>query len=415
METLISYQQALIYLNEVGRQINRRAETLEIEQALGRTLADDVSASENYPAWNCSAMDGFAADAASLIGSAPQASHAIKGILAAGDPPVHSSSGVWEIMTGAPLPDHCNSVLPIEDCVVDRDSEGKAQSVVFRKALQVGKNIRQAGEDFTTGSRLFLKGQVLDANSILALATLGVAQVRVLAKLRVALISTGKELVSFRSRPEPGQIRNSSGPFLMSLLQTREVEIHSTHSTGDSGAAFRRLIEVLSQDATVDLVLTTGAISMGQFDFVAGTLRDLSARSLFQKVNVRPGKPILLAELKGSDRPLFLLGLPGQPIATAVGIAFFLDPLLGAQRGSAQAEKSIWMPLAEDCKKPAGVVSFVRGGIRTSAADSASVAWIHSNQQPSRIGPLLECQAWIELPEAADFLPAGTAVRVVPF
>jgi molybdopterin molybdotransferase len=198
----MTYAKALELLGSVGRAALLSTEMIALELGLGRILSEDIYSPEQHPPWNCSAMDGFAVRSSSLLPFSAQSVHKILGTIAAGDATLkateaqNSFDGVWEIMTGAPLPHDFDSVVRSEDSLILEDVEPGKRAVQFTVAVTPDKNVRQKGEDFFIGQKLFPQGHKLRASDLLCLATLGIAKISVRRKLRVGLVSTGNELIA---------------------------------------------------------------------------------------------------------------------------------------------------------------------------------------------------------------------------
>jgi len=242
----------------------------------------------------------------------------------------------------------------------------------------------------------------------MVLAALGVARIGVRRKPRVALLSTGAELVADASLPlGPGQIYASNASYLEASLRALGAEVITSVALGDDAQAFAAQIRRLADQA--DLVLSTGAVSMGRRDFIPASLQAMGARLLFHKAAIRPGKPILAARLQ--EGALFV-GLPGNPIATAVGLRYYVVPLLRAMLGM-PAETPLRASLAAPIRVAKGLRHFLKARLRQSS-DSGLIAELLEGQQSYRMGSLLQANAWVALPEDADEWPAGALVDALP-
>jgi molybdopterin molybdotransferase len=405
-QNIISYRDALTILQTRSRSALLTTETVPLRESLGRILAEDVVTREELPTFANSAMDGFAVRAAQTTGaSAENPLHLpILGSLAAGDTPLASDEriGAWEIMTGAPFPPGFDACVKIEDCVVTPGV------VEIRGPARPGLNRREIGEDFRREQVLMKVGQKIRAEDILCLASIGILTLTLHRRPRVGIISTGKELVPLEEIPAPGKIRNSSGVFLMAALKVRGCEPMHLGTIPDDPEEFKALVrKTESQD--FDLILTTGAISMGKYDFVAGALRELGTEFFFQKVAMRPGKPVLFGRLRGGS---FLIGLPGNPISSAVGLRFFVDPFLRELQGRGP-ELPLRLPLAKGTFKAPNVTCFYKGAITNGPRGSEVI--LHPEQRPSLMHPLLASDLWVALPEGGEEVAAGTWVDVYNF
>jgi molybdopterin molybdotransferase len=373
-----------------------------LDAALGRVLATPVVATEALPPFDNSAMDGYALGGGTEplpVGS----EWPIEGEQAAGDGVRRGAHGAWEIMTGARLPDGLDRVIPVEQT----EALPSPPRIRLLADVAVRQNIRLAGSDVADGETVLSPGNVLAPQHIMLLAALGIANVRVATRPRVAVLCTGRELVDDPSQPlAPGQIRNSNGPFLAAQLPRAGAELAHIETMGDAVdtfvAAFGR-----ARAAGANVVVSTGAVSMGRYDFVPQALQQLGAEVLFHKVAIRPGKPLLFARL--ADGTLFF-GLPGNPMAVAVGLRFFVEPALRVMQGL-PPEKPWRVPLAADYVKKPRLRFHLKSRIGMDAQGRVA-AHVLPGQESYRIRPLADADAWVVVPVDAMELPAGTLVDI---
>ncbi|BCR03709.1 molybdopterin molybdenumtransferase MoeA [Desulfuromonas versatilis] len=309
---MLSYEEALDIILRTLAPLP--AEDIALPEALGRALAEAVPSRWDMPPADNSAMDGFAFAAAGL---APQGRLKVAGLSRAGagfPGPVLPGEAV-KIMTGAPLPEGCDTVVPIE--VV----EEVAGVIEFRSSVPNGDHVRYQGEEFRQGETLLGAGTTLRAGEIGLLASAGVARVRVHRQPRVALLTTGDELVDIGVRPGPGQIVNSNRYLLTARLQEEGCTVWPLEIAGDQRS---ELTDRLAQGLQADVLITTGGVSMGDYDLVQSCLKDLGFELGFWKVAIKPGKPVLFGRV--GDKPVF--GLPGNPAAAAATFQLFVRPAL---------------------------------------------------------------------------------------
>ncbi|HEX7802852.1 MAG TPA: molybdopterin molybdotransferase MoeA [Pseudoxanthomonas sp.] len=398
---MIAYAQALELL--LAEAAVLPAEWRQSADACGRTLAEPLHASSALPSFDNAAMDGYAF-ATSGEALAAGSEYRVAGLLAAGAPsPPDAASGVWEIATGAALPAGLDCIVPLE-----RIEKLDAGRIRLREAAFAGQNIRRAGSDIAIAQQVAAAGQQVDPALRMVLAALGIARVSVRRKLRVALLSTGAELVADASLPlGPGQIYASNASYLEASLRALGAEVIAKVALGDDAEAFVAQTRQLASQA--DLVLSTGAVSMGRRDFIPAGLQAAGARLLFHKVAIRPGKPILAARLQEGA---LSVGLPGNPLAAAVGFRYFVVPLLRAMLGM-PAEIPLRASLTAPIRVAEGFRHFLKARLRQSA-DSGLVAELLEGQQSYRMGSLLQANAWVMLPESAGEWEAGAMVDVLP-
>lgn len=402
---MISYTTALQHILQACKPL--ACEQVPLSQAVGRVLAQDVLAGEDLPPFDNSAMDGFA-----LVGGgevlATGHELAVAGSHAAGDGLAAYAGDACEIMTGASLPDGLDSVIPVEQVsVLARDSEGRPLRIRLEAPVHPGANVRRRGQDVAVGDCIAFAGTHVTSASHMLLAALGVATLAVRPQVPAALFTTGRELIDDPAQPLlPGQIRNSNGPYLADRLGEAGARVVLRETVGDDAAAFTAALE-RGLAAGAQVVLSTGAVSMGRYDFVPDALRALGAEIVFHKVAIRPGKPLLFARLPGGQ---LYFGLPGNPVSSAVGMRFFVEPALRAMLGLPQ-EQPLLMPLATESNKKSGLRFFLKA--RVVLADGAKLqVEVMSGQESFRIKPLLAANAWAVLDAEADTLPAGTLIPV---
>ncbi len=405
---MISYREALACIRECGHRQN--VKTVDLHQALGKICAADIASSQTVPAFDNSAMDGFAVRTADTQGAAAEQllSLRIAGSALAGDVPAAAVTGsAWEINTGAPVPQGYDSIVPVEQVQTEGlGSGGRPASIRLSAPARINEHIRRAGEDFRPGDSVIAAGTRVMPQHIMALAALGIGEIKVHAAPAVAVISTGRELVDdSRSSLMPGQIRNANGPYLMAILSRLHTEPHYEGIIPDDPEMFAAKVRILS--ARADIIVSTGAVSAGRHDFVVESLRRLGARILFHKVAIRPGKPILFARLPTGT---FYLGLPGNPVSAAVGLRFFLYPLLCSLSGI-DPEHEQPARLEQPVKKKPGLRFFQKAKIWTDEAGQRRVR-ILDGQESFKIRPMLEMNCWAILDEEREHAAAGAMIPV---
>lgn len=394
---MISYDEALAKLLAAADDAGRLPyATVTLEDSLGRVCAADVHAKDPLPPFDNSSMDGFALRASDWSGKPLP----LLGRVVAGDPPGQAApGGAYEITTGAPLPAGCDAVARVEDCEVS--SGGK--TVAFNEKPEAGDFVRKTGADFPSDGLALASGTLLEPRHALALAALGVERVPVRRRPKVALIATGRELAAPGERPAPGQIRDATGAYLTYALTRAMCDFRHFGVVKDEPADFAaRLDRALEMEP--DLILTTGAVSMGLHDFVPRALKDHGGEPIFHKAAIRPGKPVLAARVGGA----LLLGLPGNPLSTVVGLRFFAEPYLRRLLGRPD-EKPRLAPLAAPADKPGGLRCFFKAAL----TDDFHVK-VLKGQASFQIDPLLSSDCWAVLPEEGERVEAGTKVEVYP-
>ena len=406
MKTMLAVDEALALIRSCCAPLP--IEQVPLAEAFGRVLAAPVDAPRNLPPFANSAMDGFA-----LRWREGLVEDTVLPVLAeqaAGDGIAGQSEGACSIMTGARIPDGLDTVVPVEDCtVLARDGEGRPTSIALSHAPQPGQHVRHAGEDVAAGQCVLEAGARLGEEALLVLRGIGIGTVAAHRRPRLALACTGRELVDTDGAElAPGQIANTNGPYLERLFAEAGAEVVERVTLPDEPAAFAAWL-ARWLDAGIELVVTTGAVSMGRYDFVPDVLREAGADLRFHKLKMRPGKPLLFAT---AGRGTLVFGLPGNPVSSTVGARFFVDAALRALAGRA-AEPALLLPLAgAACKKPG--FSMLQKAALALDPDGRLQVRLLKGQESFKTAPLLAARAWAVLPEEAAELPVGTLVPVYP-
>ena len=410
---MISYTQALGLLYQEAAHRSPQTEYVSIDNAIGRYLAETLYSAEASPPFDNSAMDGFAVNTEfankCLATGQPLP---VQTCIAAGDFVRHEFDlgSAVEIMTGALIPHpHFDAIVKIEDVRVLRNVDGRAHEIFLQGEVTKGDHVRRAGEDFKIGQQISTKGTILNENHILAFATLGIDRVSVSVPPRVAVASTGKELVPFETKTLlPGKIRNSTGVYLTSYLRQRGISAINCGAIDDSADDYIDAMKTAFAEG-VDIFVSTGAVSMGQFDFVKKALTDSGARIVFHKCAIRPGKPILFAVLPYQGKDRYIFGVPGNPVSTAVGLRFFIMPFIEKLCGASE-ESTSRGTLSHDVKKPDGFRCFFKAS--TLFDDHGLQVTALAGQASFMVSPLLKSNAWVVLHEDKNMIPSGSTVEV---
>jgi molybdopterin molybdotransferase len=310
-------------------------EPVDLSRSLGRVLAEGVYADRDQPPFHRSTRDGFAVRSADVAraGAGTEVVLAVLGEVAAGAAfagAVGTGSAV-EIMTGAPLPEGADAVVMIEHI------ERRGSSVVLRRPVEAGENVVRRGSELAAGALAQAAGRLIDPGSLGLLASLGCARPTVFARPRVAVVSTGDELVGVAETPTATQIRDSNRHALAAQIGRAGGEVVAFPTVRDDlSAVSSRLREAAS---AADMLLVSGGVSMGKYDHVERALSDLHAEIVFDGVDIRPGRPVVFGSLPGKpiSRPFSVpfLGLPGNPLSALVTFELFARPAIELLGGRA--------------------------------------------------------------------------------
>lgn len=315
------------------------AEHMALHQAHGRILAAPALADRDSPALDISAMDGFAIRTTDLAALASADGLAIAPSNTAdariGHPPIDMPlATAVRIVTGAPLPIGADAVVRIEDVTRTND---RLRLTIPTTNLKPGSNIRRRAENAHAGGELVPAGTLLSAATICTLAAFGADPVSVHRRVRVAIISTGDELVTPGAAPTPWQLRDSNAPALAAMFAARRwIDVLPQQTITDDSASDGQLAALLRRTLeSADAIILTGGVSMGHRDFVPAAVASIGARTIFHKLPQRPGKPMLAAIVDASSASpaKLILGLPGNPVSVMVTARRLAIPMLAKLAG----------------------------------------------------------------------------------
>jgi molybdopterin molybdotransferase len=384
----VSVEQALAIINERIQPLGNEAVAVS-SLAYGRKLAKPAIARDDSPRFDCAAMDGFAfrtEDIASATSAMPR-QLGIAQPIPAGNTPVPVSPGVCApISTGAKIP-------PNADAVIEKEAVScTAEHVTFSKPVEIGRNIRRQGEDVEMGVQILERDTILEAAAIGALLNGGVREVEVRRRPRITLLSTGSEIAPATESLAQAMRFDANGPMIEAACRGLGLPCEFHGLVQDDRKALDRAFRELELGES-DMVVTTGGVSVGSYDFVREMLEERGARIWIHGIAMRPGKPLLFATLP-NGRPWF--GLPGNSIAAFVGFRFFV---LAAVRRMMGLPAEEGLPVTVDVLPRIGLTLFLRG--RRAGTDEAID--IGLDQRSHIFRSLLLADCWV----CADQLPNG--------
>jgi len=373
-------------------------ETVSLLQAHGRFLAADVRAQVDNPAFDNSAMDGYAVALADLIAAdfaLPLAGEARCGAAPGALPP----GSTMRIFTGAPLPTGADTVVIQEDIKLD------GGRVLFPRSLRPGANIRRQGEDFRSGEGLYGPGRRLSAYDLALISAAGIAQLPVYRRPRVLVVATGDELVAPGTPLKPGQIYESNR--LATLLQLQQLGVDATDggTVRDDPAALRALLGACGE---YDFVITSGGASVGDHDLVKQVFAEIGEIN-FWKVKIKPGKPVAFGRV--GERTHFF-ALPGNPVASLVTFKLFVEPALAAWHHSPYRMPELPAVAANDFHRHPGRVEFLRARLYTE--NGVLMAECLRGQGSHQLAALRHTNGFIKIGEDSSGFKQGEPVVAVP-
>ena len=382
-----------------------RTERVGLDEALGRVLAVPVVSRRTLPPFDNSAMDGYAVRAVDTRGALADAPVVlpVSGESRAGSMPTRSlrSGQAMRIMTGAPLPRGADAVVRYEDTDSGRDRVG------LRVVVTSGTNVRRAGEDMRPGDQVLLPGRRLRPADLAAAAALGHPHLEVHRRPRVAVLSTGDELVDPDREPGPGQIVDSNAVAVAAAVRQAGGDPVRLGIARDTVADLRRRLE---EAARTDLIITTAGVSMGDHDHVRDVVAELGRLDLW-RVAMRPGKPLAVGSVAGVP----FLGLPGNPVSSQVTFELFARPAILSLQGAAEPHRRRTQARAlEPMDKAEGLETFHRGTLESPAPGELPGVRLTGPQGSGIMRSMVLADCLIALPAAAGPIAAGAVVEVIP-
>jgi molybdopterin molybdotransferase len=386
-------------------------ESLSLARCSKRVLARDIPATSDLPPFDNSSMDGFAVRAEDVAGAtadSPRRLRVVADIPAGSHPIVSLAPGeAARIMTGAPVPMGADAVVPVEETNVNDRNAGTAppDEIQIFAAASPGWNIRPRGMDLRSGDVVLNRGRVLKPQDLGLLAMLGMAEVPVHRKSRVALFSSGDELLPVDAPLEEGKIRDSNSYTLAALLEEAGTEVVRLGVARDSHDAVKALLEQ-AVERGVDLILSSAGVSVGAFDFVKQVVEE-NGQMDFWRVNMRPGKPVAFGDYK--DVPF--LGLPGNPVSAFVAFEVFVRGALARLCGASQLSRpTVRVTCAEQVDSD-GRESYLRAQVSPADDDGHLVARLTGHQGSGNLHSLVQANALLIIPAGVKCVPAGQEVN----
>lgn len=379
-------------------------EKIPLPHALGRVLAQEIVADSDLPPFDRSQMDGYAVQAADTT-SAPVTLR-IAGESAAGKGWHHrmNSGEAVRIMTGAPVPEGADSVQQVE-----LTHELKDGTVVeLLSPVELGKSIVKRGDEIKAGETILRPGVTINAAMMAVLAAFGYAHVEVARRPRVAVAATGSELVSVEERPGQDQIRDSNNYSISAYAELAGAVVQRLPLTRDETSLLKRQIAEAADN--FDVVITSGGVSMGVYDVTKNALKELGAEIFFERVALRPGKPIVFARLPGGA---LVFGLPGNPVSVSVTFNLFARTALLAMQGANEAVlKQETVSLARSVKGTMDRESYLPAQLMTND-DGELIAFPLKWGGSSDFVSFALTTALVIIPAGVKMVEAGSLVKAI--
>lgn len=395
---LITVDQALDLIRDKTQVL--ATENLKLNQALNCYLAEDIYSSINLPLFSQSAVDGYALSAPSTI--EPNRSFALVGEIQAG----HASE--LQLTQGQAVRIFTGAKIPLGTTTVARQEIVKiidSSRIEIIESLKAHTDIRDVGEEIAVGDLLVSSGQQLSVGAIASLSMAGIQTVNVFQYPKVAVVITGDEVAASVEDFAAGKIFDANAPLIQAWFQQQSQQVEIFH-VADTEHAVKALIQTLSK--AYDLILTTGGVSVGDYDFIRPVTLNLGFEQIFWKVKQKPGKPIFFATLQRADHSAcYLLGLPGNPAAVYMGMQIYTSTVLNALQGQKQPPNWFSAVLTHDVKMDAR-----ERFLRMSASFDQSILKVKSlsKQQSHMLSNLMQANCLVRIPAGQTML-AGQIVQ----
>ncbi len=402
-----SYNEALKILKK--SHIKIFDETIKSINSLNRVCSQNIYSKNNYPSENNTSLDGFAINFLNSKGVSNKNFKKFKvvGTVSAGSKPykkILKKNEAIEIMTGGIMPKGTNTIVPVEECIINNDNLNKY--IIIKKVYKKFNNVRFKGSDYKKKDLVIKKNTIINSNHIMALKALGNDYIKVKKKLNIVFFSSGNE-VSEKNHIPFWKVRNSNHYYLKSLNHKFLFNFKNLGilRDNDENRFYKKLIKILKSNT--DIIITTGAVSAGKFDFIPGVINKFKLSNKFKNVFIRPGKPILFAKFKGKSKVIF--GLPGNPISVAACFRFFVTPYIQSLL-NLNTEMFIKAKLKNNFIKNKKFTRFAKSKISTTEDGKIEVQ-ILRGQESFRIKSFVKSNIWTLLPAGKSKFKKGEIVQ----
>ena len=404
---MISYKQALKILKK--SKILIKNEIIKTNDCLNRVVANTIKSNTNNPSEDNAAFDGFVINSKETkkLNKRNNKLFKIIGTIAAGDKPKNKKIKrfqTFEIMTGGLIPKGFDTIIPIEQ-IVFYPNKKNPKYILIDKKINKYQYVRFKGSDYKKNDLLIKKGTILQPNHILALKTLGIKEVKVKKIPNILFFSSGNEITD-QIRTPNWKVRNSNSYYIKSIDKNFFFNFFYGGILRDKDENFfEKKIKKLF-NSNIDIIITSGAVSAGKFDYVPKIIKKFKLSNYFKSVAIRPGKPILFAKIKGKSKVIF--GLPGNPISSAACFRFFVYPYLENLLG-VNKERPIKVVLRNDFIKKENFTRFIKSNIYTTKNGKIEIE-VLKGQESFRIKSFVKSNIWAMFPSGKSKFKKGETV-----
>ncbi len=410
---MIQYKEAINIIKKISLKL--ASEKISILDSINRICDSDIRSPSINPIHNNTAFDGYALIAKETKGISiknPKKFKIIKTIAAGDNPKIknYSKNSVLEIMTGGLVPKPFDTILAVEKAMYFPSKE-KPTHIIIKQEIKKFSFIRFAGEDYKLNDLVIKKGEIIQPKHIMALTTLGIKNIKVKKKPKITFFSTGNEIINYKSKYIfPWQVRNSNNHYFKLFGENLYFKVIDGGVIKDNNPnKLKKILKKLKKSDT-DIIVTSGAISAGKFDFIPELIKQLSFKKCFKGVAIKPGKPIMLSKLKQKNKLFF--GLPGNPISCAVGFRFFVYPLIRKSLGM-KIENKLMAKLSNKYSKVINFTHFVRCFMKIDNKGSVQLE-VLQGQQSNKIKSFVKANCWGIFPRGKGKFKKGDIIQWAP-
>ena len=401
---MISYKRSRKILKNSPIKIGN--EFVKSSNCINRVSAENILCKSYNPAGNNAAFDGYALNSndTNYLDKKKGKLFKIIGSVAAGDKPNKKKSQKFqtvEIMTGALLPKGFDTIIPIEQVIFDIDKK----SIFVNKKIKKNQHVRFKGSDYKKNDLIIQKGTIIEASHVLALKTLGIKKIKVKKIPNILFFSTGNEISNLNKIPD-WKVRNSNSSYIQSMSRNFLFNFYNGGILRDKDELTLKGKIKKFFNSKIDIIITSGAVSAGKFDYVPKIVKKFKLSNYFKGVAIRPGKPILFAKIRGKQKVIF--GLPGNPISSAACFRFFVYPYLQNLLG-VKEEKPIKAKLKNEFLKKKNYTRFVKSKFNTTNNSKIEVT-ILDGQESFRVKSFTKSNIWTLLPSGKSKFKKGDIV-----
>ncbi|MBP9090870.1 molybdopterin molybdotransferase MoeA [bacterium] len=422
---MLTYEQALKAILDNCQPLSR--ETISLGNSLRRVIAEPIKANFDLPQFNNSAVDGFGVLVEDLIGASPTnpATLTIIGEVSAGANPSLGNSSARlnpgqciRILTGAPVPadveaivmkEVCQTQEPLQKKENDQKQASQPETIAVSTSTRIGENIRLQGEEIEAGATVLQPGTRISPPVLGLIATLGVSELSVYRTPRVAVISTGDELIEPGLPIAEGQIYNSNSYALVAALNALGVtEVQRFHAKDNRAETSKVLQEALD---FADIVISAGGVSVGEYDFIKEVCEEQGVETIFWRIAIKPGKPVYFGVNRSAKAGQLVFGLPGNPVSALVTFNLFVRPAIARMQAASTTNRHFQAKAARHLKKKAGRLDFVRG--KLSLDNSIEISAMPTvGQESHMLTGLAKADCLMHFARELEFLPEGEYIKV---